>query len=36
MVFGIASDILVVGYHDDCREHDSTLRGLLLICREVN
>ena len=35
-VFGIADDILVVGYEDDGMDHDNTLRRVLLTCGEVN
>ena len=34
-VFGIADDILVVGYGDDGRDHDNLLRRVLQICRKV-
>ena len=33
-VFGIADDILIVGYDDNGRDHDNLLRRLLEICRE--
>ena len=35
-VFGIADDILVVGYDVDGKDHDSTLQRVLQICRQVN
>ena len=35
-VFGIAEDILVVGYDIDGKEHDDVLWRVLQICREVN
>ena len=35
-VFGIADDILVVGYDSNGRDHDVTLWQVLQICRNVN
>ena len=35
-VFGIADDILVVGYEDNGRDHDETVQKFLQRCREVN
>ena len=35
-VFGIADDILVVGYKADDKDYDKTLKRLLQICRQVN
>ena len=35
-IFGIADDILVVGYHSDGKDHDETLWWMLQICRHVN
>ena len=35
-VFGIADDILVVGYEDDGRDHDKTVHKVLQRCRKVN
>ena len=35
-VFGIADDILVVGYDADCEDHDDTLQGVLQRCRQAN
>ena len=35
-VFGIADDILVVGYEDDGRDHHKTVQKVLQRCREVN
>ena len=35
-VFGIADDILVVGYDGDGKDHDKTLWQVLQICRNVN
>ena len=35
-VFGIANDILVVGYDSDGKDHDDTLQRVLQICRQVN
>ena len=35
-VFGIAGDILVVGYEADGKNHDETLWRVLQICRQVN
>ena len=35
-VFGIADDILVVGYEDDGRDHNETVQKGLQRCREVN
>ena len=32
-MFGIAGDILVVGYDDDGRDHDNMLRRVLHMCR---
>ena len=30
-VFGIADEILIVGYDADCRDHDRTLRQVMQI-----
>ena len=35
-VFGIADDILVVGYETDSKDHGETLQRVLQICRQVN
>ena len=35
-VFGIADDILVVGYDSDGKNHDDTLWQILQICRHAN
>ena len=35
-VFGIADEILVVGYEDDSRDHDEMVQKVLQKCREVN
>ena len=35
-VFGIADDILIVGYDDNDRDHDTTLWRVLLIYGGVN
>ena len=35
-VFGIADDILVVGYEDNDRDHDKMVQKILQRCREVN
>ena len=35
-VFGIADDILVVGYDIDGKDHDEILQQVLQICRHVN
>ena len=35
-VFGIADDILVVGYEDDGRDHDESVQKVLQRCRKVN
>ena len=35
-VFGIADDVLVVGYEDNGKDHDETLQKVLQRCREVN
>ena len=35
-VFGIADDILVVGYDSDSKDHDKMLWQVLQICRNVN
>ena len=35
-VFGIADDIMVLGYEDDGRDHDKTVQKVLQRCREVN
>ena len=35
-VFGIADDILVIGYADDGRDCDETVYKVLQRCREVN
>ena len=35
-VFGIADDILVLGYDSDDKDHDDTLQKVLQICRQVN
>ena len=35
-VFGIADDIIVVGYKDDGRDHDETVQKVLHRCSEVN
>ena len=35
-VFGIADDILVVGYDSDGKDHDKTLWQVIQICRNVN
>ena len=35
-VFGIADDILVVGYDVDGKYHDDTQQRVLQICRQVN
>ena len=35
-VFGIADDILVVGYDTVQKHHDETLQHVLQICRQVN
>ena len=34
-VFGIADDILAVGYEDNDRDHDRTVQKVLQSCREV-
>ena len=34
-VFGIADDILVVGYDTDGKDHDEMLQKVLQICRQV-
>ena len=34
--FGIADDILVVGYEEDGRDHDKTMQKVLQRCRKVN
>ena len=35
-IFGIADEILVVGYDDDGRDHDEMVQMVLQRCREVN
>ena len=35
-VFGIADDILVIGYDDDGTDHDATVPKVLQRCEEVN
>ena len=35
-VFGIADDILVVGYDTDGKDYDEMLQQVLQICRHVN
>ena len=35
-VFGIADDILVIGYDEDGADHDATVHKVLKQCREVN
>ena len=35
-VFGIADDILVVGYEADGKDHDKILQRVLKMCRQVN
>ena len=35
-VFGIADDILVVGYDSNGKDHDETLQQVLQMCRKVN
>ena len=35
-IFGIADDILVVGYEDNGRDHDEIVQKVLQRCREVN
>ena len=35
-MFGIADDIIVVGYDTDGKDHDETLWRVLKICRQVN
>ena len=35
-IFGIANDILVVGYDTDHKDHDDTLERVLQICRQGN
>ena len=35
-VFGVAYDILVVGYDSDGKDHDGTLQKVLQICRKIN
>ena len=35
-VFGIADDILVVGYDENSSDHDDLLWRVLLICTEVH
>ena len=35
-VFGIADDILVVGYDVDGEDHDHTSQRVLQICRQLN
>ena len=35
-VYGIANDILVLGYDDNDRDHENTLSRLLQIYRKVN
>ena len=34
-IFGITDDILVVGYEDDCRDHDKTFQRLVQQCTQV-
>ena len=34
--FGIADDILVVGYEGDGKDHDKTVQRVLQRCRQVN
>ena len=35
-IFGVANDILVVGYYRDGKDHDDKLQRVLQICRQVN
>ena len=35
-MFGIADDILVVGYDSDGKDHDETLQQVLQICRHMS
>ena len=35
-VFGIADDILVVGYDSDVKDHDEILCQVLQVCRHVH
>ena len=35
-IFGIADDILVIGYDDDDTDHDATVHKLLQRCKEAN
>ena len=35
-VFGIADDMLVVGYDTNRKDHDVMLQQVLQICRQVN
>ena len=35
-VFGMADDILVVGYESDGKDHDKMLQKVLQVCRQVN
>ena len=35
-VFGIADDILVVGYDIDGKDHNKTMQQVLQVCKQVN
>ena len=35
-IFGIADDILVIGYNDNGTDHDATVHKVLQRCEEVN
>ena len=35
-IFGIADDILVMGYNEDGSDHDAAVHNVLQWCEEVN
>ena len=35
-IFGIADNILVIGYDEDRADHDATVHKVLRLCKEVN
>ena len=35
-IFGIADDILVIGYDEDGKDHDEAVYNVLRQCKEVN
>ena len=36
IMFGIADDIIIVGFNDMGRDHDATLSKVLKICKQAN